>query len=113
MYHPRFPRPNQQEIDAIEDEMSLLRRRAEELQRRLTRVRNCEENGWEEHLQLFAVGDKVRILNPKWSQADRGTVTKISLDMITVTTREGRTIRRIPQNLAYDYYASDQPCPLW
>jgi hypothetical protein len=49
--------------------------------------------------RAFAVGDRVRILNPNRLQPDRGAITKIGRSRITVEARNGTKIIRAPRNL--------------
>ena len=47
----------------------------------------------------FAIGDRVRITNPRPFQATTGTVRKIGTNRITVRTASGSNITRAPKNL--------------
>jgi hypothetical protein len=47
----------------------------------------------------FAVGDRVRVLNPSRGQLDIGHITKIGIAQITLTDRRGEEIRRASKNL--------------
>ena len=47
----------------------------------------------------FAIGDRVRIKNPRFLQSASGTVSKINPQHITVTTANGSSIVRAPKNL--------------
>ncbi len=51
----------------------------------------------------FAVGDRVRIRNPRRLQANQGTIIRIGLDTdrITVQSRDGSKIIRALANLAH------------
>jgi hypothetical protein len=49
----------------------------------------------------FAIGDKVRIKNPRVLQETRGRITRIGA-RITVTTPKGNTIVRAPKNLTLE-----------
>jgi hypothetical protein len=50
----------------------------------------------------FAIGDRVRILNPARYQANRGTIIRIGTSRITVETRRGAKIVRAPHNLVLE-----------
>ena len=47
----------------------------------------------------FAIGDRVRIKNPRIFQPSVGTISKIGPNRITVTTVTGNTVVRAPKNL--------------
>ena len=47
----------------------------------------------------FALGDRVRIRNPRPFQQAVGIITKIGASRITVTTRNGNKIQRAASNL--------------
>jgi hypothetical protein len=49
----------------------------------------------------FAIGDRVRVRNPRVLQETRGRITRIGL-RITVTTPRGNTIVRVPKNLVLE-----------
>jgi dsDNA-specific endonuclease/ATPase MutS2 len=49
----------------------------------------------------FAIGDKVRIINPRILQENRGKITRIGL-RITVLTPKGNSIVRAPKNLVLE-----------
>ena len=49
----------------------------------------------------FAVGDRVRIKNPRLLQETRGKISRIGI-RITVTTPKGNTIVRAPKNLVLE-----------
>ena len=48
----------------------------------------------------FAIGDRVRILNPRPFQTTTGSIKKIGTHRITVRTESGSNIIRAPKNLA-------------
>ena len=48
----------------------------------------------------FAIGDKVRVLNPRPLQASQGKIVKIGTNRISLKARGGSTIIRHPKNLA-------------
>jgi hypothetical protein len=50
--------------------------------------------------QRFAIGDKVRILNPNRLQFTSGKITKIGSNRITVQGPNNKTVWRAPKNLA-------------
>ena len=50
-------------------------------------------------IRAFAIGDRVRIVNPRPFQATTGTITKIGTNRNTVRTASGGTIVRAPKNL--------------
>jgi hypothetical protein len=52
--------------------------------------------------RAFVVGDRVCIKNPRPFQENKGTITKIGSQRITVTTRSGSKIIRDPKNLALE-----------
>jgi hypothetical protein len=53
--------------------------------------------------RAFTVGDRVRIANPGWNQANCGKIIKIGKSRITVEARNGTKIIRDPKNLLHDY----------
>jgi hypothetical protein len=63
------------------------------------RARN-EQPAGHDNTEEFAVGDRVRINNPRPLQQQVGLITKIGAKLITVTTSNGTEIRRAPQNLS-------------
>jgi transcription elongation factor len=50
----------------------------------------------------FAIGDRVRIRNPNRQQANKGVVTNITANSITVQDRLGNKIIRAPHNVYID-----------
>ena len=50
-------------------------------------------------LTRFSIGDRVRILNPRFLQPNEGIIIKISAIRITLRTAAGNTIVRAPKNL--------------
>ena len=45
------------------------------------------------------IGDRVRILNPRFLQPTTGTIIKITTSRITIQTPSGNTIIRAPKNV--------------
>jgi hypothetical protein len=56
-------------------------------------------NKKEDATQKFAIGERIRIINPGLSQATTGTIAKIGTSRITVQTRKGDKIIRAAKNL--------------
>jgi predicted transcriptional regulator len=50
----------------------------------------------------FAIGDRVRIKNPRILQPQRGRIVKIGINRITVQTNLGTKIVRAPKNLVLE-----------
>jgi hypothetical protein len=50
----------------------------------------------------FAIGDRVRIRNPRRLQAVKGKIVRIGKSRITVEAKGGETIIRAPKNLEFD-----------
>jgi hypothetical protein len=50
----------------------------------------------------FEIGDRVRIMNPRRLQANRGKIVRIGASRITVEAKNGTTIVRAPKNLYFD-----------
>jgi hypothetical protein len=50
----------------------------------------------------FALGDQVRILNPRILQARKGRVVKIGETRITIQASNGTTIVRAPKNIIHE-----------
>jgi hypothetical protein len=48
----------------------------------------------------LAIGDRVRIKNPNRFQVDKGTITRIGANQMTIQTRSGTKILRAPKNLS-------------
>jgi preprotein translocase subunit YajC len=84
--------------DLIEQLKSLQIKQASILVR-LDKARNKEQV---DVLGTFAIGDRVRVLNPRPLQATRGKIVKISRKFITIETASGNTISRIPKNLSIE-----------
>ena len=106
---------NKQEIDSLIEQLKGLQLKQTILLNRLDLLRDNEgrpnhsgppyparnkEPARHESTKDFAVGDRVRINNPKPLQEQVGIITKIGAKLITVTTRNGTEIRRAPQNLS-------------
>jgi hypothetical protein len=70
----------------------------------ITRLEEISEtqNKNDNATQEFAIGDRVRIKNPRVLQANKGKITRIGESRITVTTTNGTKIVRAPKNLAFD-----------
>jgi hypothetical protein len=50
----------------------------------------------------FAIGDRVRIRNPKRTQANRGVISAITASRVTVQAANGTKILRAPHNVVFD-----------
>ena len=50
----------------------------------------------------FQIGDRVRILNPKRFQANKGTIIRIGESRVTIKPPIGRNIQQSPNNLILD-----------
>ena len=100
---------SEQDIENIVRELKSLQLRQNSLIARLETLGNAGESGTSraragqgtrnDSIRTFAIGDKVAIRNPRPLQASKGTVTKIGMNRITVTARNGSTIVRHPKNL--------------
>jgi hypothetical protein len=103
---------NEEEIKNIVDQLQRLQLEQTELLTRLEHL-NEETGGRDETTaraagptsrnpkRELAIGDSVRIKNPTFLQANKGTITKINLatDRITVQTSSGAKIVRASKNL--------------
>ena len=104
---------NEQEIAEIVIQLQRLQLQQSELLHRLTQV--DEENNDNAAKQAspprasrsanapreFAIGDKVRIVNPNRFQPKKGTIIKIG-DRITVLAKNGTKVYRVTKNLLLD-----------
>jgi hypothetical protein len=101
---------NEREIEELVNQIQRLQIEQTELITRLTRERAVPAVGAAQGtaaLQTtattrprpFRIGDRVKIRNPRIYQPSTATVTKIGAVQITVTTRNGVKIYRIPENL--------------
>jgi hypothetical protein len=106
---------NEQEIESLVEQLKSLQIQQTNLLNRLETLTEIEarrpnnrgpayqagneEPARPEDTAAFAVGDRVRIKNPRPLQQQVGVITKIGPKLITVTTRNGSEIRRAPKNL--------------
>jgi hypothetical protein len=74
--------------------------RLTETQHRETRTVSPHRSTLPEPTRKFAIGDRVRITNPRPFQVTTGLVQKIGTRRITVRTASGSNIVRAPKNLA-------------
>jgi hypothetical protein len=96
---------SEQDIKDIVAQLQQLSIQQSELLQRLGRLttsgRNTSNNtaGRPNATREFAIGDRVRIRNPRLSQATRGTITKIGPSRITVLATNGTKILQAPWNI--------------
>jgi hypothetical protein len=93
------------EIQTIVAQLLRLQIDETELLRRLEELNEIEErtSGSSNVARAFAVGDLVRIKNPRYLQADRGKIVLINTktNRISVRPKKGIDISRIPANLSH------------
>jgi hypothetical protein len=95
----------QDEIEDIVAQLQSLQIRESELLQRLERSNEANRNtsGTPIATRVFAIGDLVRIKNPRPLQAKQGTIMRIGVDTdrITVQTKNGSTIVQASCNLTH------------
>jgi hypothetical protein len=95
----------QDEIEDIVAQLQSLQIRESELLQRLERLNEANRitSGTPIATRVFAIGDLVRIKNPRPLQAKQGTVIRIGVDTdrITVQTKNGSKIVRASYNLSH------------
>ena len=89
---------NDDEVQNIINQLKDLQLEQRRLVGRLERARHRERTEERED-RAFAIGEQVRIVNPKPGQEDRGEITKIGGTRVTVKTATNKKIQREPQNL--------------
>ena len=95
------------EIQHLIDELKQLQLQQQQVLTRLERARARESERITQSPQTrtreFAVGDRVRILNPRHLQANHGVITKIGLSRITIKPHtRGVEIIWAHKNIAFD-----------
>jgi hypothetical protein len=76
--------------------------RADEVRRTRSATQANATSEAQQAPRSFAVGDRVRIINPRPLQETRGSITKVGRVRITVTTQSGSKILRAAKNLALE-----------
>jgi hypothetical protein len=98
---------NRQEIEGLIEQLKGLQLQQTAVLDRLERLAESERGanvpadaaGGTEPPIEFALGDRVRIKNPRPFQQAVGIITKIGPSRITVTTRNGTKVQRAASNL--------------
>ena len=100
------------EVQDLITELSRLQLQQTEVITRLTRLTETQHRETRtvsppprptppETTREYAIGDRVRITNPRPFQATTGTVRKIGTNRITVRAASGSNIIRAPKNLIF------------
>ncbi len=95
---------NDQEIKDIIAQLQQLQIQESELLQQLEQLSEGNNNNNNAQQQPpvtreLTIGDHVRIKNPRFLQADSGTISKITAKRITVLTQEGSSIIRSHKNI--------------
>jgi predicted component of type VI protein secretion system len=94
---------NDQEIQDIVAQLQRLQIRESELLQRLERLSESNNNPRQQApaVREFAIGDRVRIKNPRFLQPTVGTISKITEKRITLLAQDGTSIVRAHKNIAF------------
>lgn len=89
-----------QRIKRIQEQQNKLQREQENLITQLEQlsIQDTQESEHNNNNEL-SLGDKVRIINPGRYREREGTICNIGKSRITVLTKKGNKIVRIPSNL--------------
>ena len=90
------------EMQNIISQLQELQIQQTELLERLGRARRKETRSLVTEARGFEIGDKVEVKNPSAFQNNKGMITKIGISRITIRTKSGSLITRVPKNLIID-----------
>jgi dsDNA-specific endonuclease/ATPase MutS2 len=99
------------QLKQLQLEQTRLQQKQTKITTRLERLSEGTENANKkaDATQKFAIGKRVRIINPGPLQATTGTIVKIGTGRITVQTRNGDKIIRVAKNLIIEKRMQTKP----